>query len=475
MKEVGLSSNLLTALVFVVITLQAMLTIISVYLFINRPLRKICTSMQKVQEGSLAEKCMINSGDEFADVGEHFNHMIFSIREISKNRKRIEEKLIKAEESLKYKMVLEDKAKLIEKMNHELTGAFNDISLLYTVSQYLSAILEVEELVESVSKIFGSRFSCDAFALYFLVGDDKVSLATSKGVKETKEGFCEFKSVDGIVRKVIQKKNSLFINDISKTKFKLSKIDKEFPGSVFALPLKVHGEIMGVLCVSRKSNFSLTDRQSLESISSQIAMAYERAKLYTKTKELAVRDELTGVYNRRHFQQMLNRECQRAERYGHTFSLLVLDVDKFKRFNDTYGHLKGDELLKKLTKVLQRNIREIDVLARFGGEEFVILLTDASLDDAVVTANKLRKIVKTQIKFDDLKVDSIGKDSFPVTVSIGASSFPDLAPSPLELINTADMALYMAKREGRDRVKSYQAKALPVHKYTNKIKILHPH
>lgn len=349
-----------------------------------------------------------------------------------------------------------EKAKLIEKMNQELSNAFNDISLLYTVSQYLSAVLEMEDLHSSIKKIFCERFPCDGFALLFSGPvSDGMGLAACKGLSLTSADETVW-PVTGIVEHVLRKANSCYWHDSQKVDFAFSSLDQDLIrasacGAVLALPLKVHGDVLGVLILTRSKAFTLTERQSLEAIASQIAMTHERVKLYTKTKELAVRDELTGVYNRRHFHSILQRECQRSQRYGNLFCLLVIDVDNFKHFNDSLGHLKGDELLKQLTLLLQKNIREIDVLARIGGEEFVILLTDVSLEQGAIVADQLRKLVKTGLCLDE---------KFPVTISIGVAGFPAMAEDAFELINAADMALYLAKREGKDRVCVYQREGL---------------
>lgn len=432
------------------------LTVISVHVSLHRPLQSLNRAMLRVQNGSLLEKCEVSGSDELGELADNFNKMIENLHQINESRKQIEQRLIKAEESLKYKLALEDKTKIIERMNHELTSAFNDITLLYTVSQYLSTVLEQKELVSVVRKIFTERYSCDAFVLYFVESDPfKLKLITSKGIliDSVHDGVSL-----GIAGDTIIRRRSLYIADVqAKSDVTRSPIEQALRGAVFSVPLIVRDTVVGVLTLSRDQvdGFSPTDRQSLESIASQIAVAHDKCQLYSQTKEMSVRDELTGAYNRRHFQQALQQEFKRAKRFGRPVSLLMIDVDHFKTYNDTHGHLKGDELLKKLTLLLQQNIREVDLLARFGGEEFVVMLTDTNLDDAVHVANKLRKIVKAQLKLGDenLPADRIGQGS-GVTVSIGASAYPECTLQPKQLINSADMALYLAKKDGRDLVRS---------------------
>lgn len=319
-------------------------------------------------------------------------------------------------QALKYRLELRRKTHIIEKMNHKLTEAFHSISLLYTVSQYLSAVLDVEGVISSVQKIFTHQFQCDYFSLHL------VSEQTSK---------LELVAEQGQSREAGE------------------------PNSLISVPLMLLGEMIGVLAVSRhdKDSLTLTDRQSLESIASQIAVAYDRARLYSKSKELAIRDDLTGLYNRRHFYQMLDGELKRARRVGRHVSLLMIDADRFKKFNDDFGHLKGDECLKGMANLLKSNLREGDLLARFGGEEFVVMLTDADLNQSFQVAEKLRTLVQ-----DELEITIPGQDMARATVSIGVSSYPDCAGNLHDLIDTADMALYQAKDGGRNQTQCHQVR-----------------
>lgn len=319
-------------------------------------------------------------------------------------------------QTLKYRLELRKKTHIIEKMNHKLTQAFHGISLLYTVSQYLSSVLDVEGVIASVQKIFTHQFQCDYFSLYLVSEHSgKLELVSEQG-QSREEGE---------------------------------------PVCLFSVPLLLLNETIGILTILRrdKDSISLTDRQSLESIASQIAVAYDRARLYSKTRELAVRDDLTGVYNRRHFYQMLDGELKRAKRVGRHVSLLMIDADRFKKFNDDFGHLKGDECLKYLANLLKSNLREGDLLARFGGEEFVVMLTDADLNQSFQVAEKLRTIVQ-----NELKIAISDQNLAQATVSIGVSSYPDCASNLHDLIDTADMALYQAKGSGRNQTQCYQVR-----------------
>jgi diguanylate cyclase (GGDEF)-like protein len=161
-------------------------------------------------------------------------------------------------------------------------------------------------------------------------------------------------------------------------------------------------------------------------------------------QENAIRDVLTGLYNRRHLQERLETEKKRADRSGTIFSVIVLDIDHFKRVNDTFGHLKGDDVLKAVAQVIQAGLRETDLCARFGGEEFVIVLEQTHANTALICAERVRQLVERA------PVPSIGAD-FHVTVSLGVSAYQPIEDIA-QTIARADEALYRAKRAGRNRV-----------------------
>lgn len=165
--------------------------------------------------------------------------------------------------------------------------------------------------------------------------------------------------------------------------------------------------------------------------------------------ERANADSLTGLYNHRYFQERLTDECNRSERYGHTVSLLMIDVDKFKSFNDEHGHPLGDRVLCDVSTIMIESLREIDIAARYGGEEFVVILPETSGEEATRVAERLRKAVE--------KHRFRGKDNaiVPVTISIGVASYPANAQGRDQLLRAADVALYKAKSDGRNAVRSY--------------------
>lgn len=224
--------------------------------------------------------------------------------------------------------------------------------------------------------------------------------------------------------------------------------------SVIAAPLKVSQKVSGliVLINHRRGYFTHTELEFFGLIAGQLSLALEKAFLYRQVKLQAITDSLTGLYNFRHFQQRLHEELARARRQGIRVSLLMIDLDWFKEFNDTYGHPQGDILLQRVARAFRENVREGDVVARYGGEEFVIILPDTGQEEAVCLAERLCEVVRRH----RWEVGQKGERRL-VTCSIGVATFPDDARTPEGLIRVADEALYQAKREGKDRVRACRA------------------
>lgn len=180
----------------------------------------------------------------------------------------------------------------------------------------------------------------------------------------------------------------------------------------------------------------------LESLTKQTGMLLENQELFNQS----ITDEKTKLYNQRYLNYRFDQEVTRSRRHKHEFALFVFDIDHFKKFNDTYGHLVGDQVLIEVAKVIRHSFRTTDITARFGGEEFVVLVVETHIDRAVELANKVREAIKNNIV-----TTSDGKQ-LTVTVSIGVAYFPHHGLSPKELFEAADQALYKAKANGRNRV-----------------------
>ena len=206
-------------------------------------------------------------------------------------------------------------------------------------------------------------------------------------------------------------------------------------------------------CFSRKK-FATYEIRILRSFLQSVAVIYENMMLFNQLKKLykikseeAIRDGLTNVYNYRYFVRELRKEVARTKRYNTPFSLIMLDIDFFKEYNDLHGHLEGDEVLRAISRLLILNTRTTDIVARYGGEEFVIILPGIKKKEAVTFAQKLRRLVK-----DYQFPDKVHKVPCSLTISLGVASCPEDSEDAVDLVRMADQALYKAKQQGRDRV-----------------------
>ena len=187
--------------------------------------------------------------------------------------------------------------------------------------------------------------------------------------------------------------------------------------------------------------------QTLEVFATQAVTALQSARQYEEIKRLTFLDALTPAYNHRFFQEALSKEIHRHARTGHELALAMLDIDDFKRVNDSFGHPVGDEILKGLVEELMVNARDTDVVARYGGEEFAIIFPDTSPDKAREAANRLREIIEERL----FEPPQLGR-GLRLTVSIGIAVYPRDGMSSTDLIARADAALYFAKKNGKNQV-----------------------
>jgi two-component system, cell cycle response regulator len=216
--------------------------------------------------------------------------------------------------------------------------------------------------------------------------------------------------------------------------------------SLLVLPLLVKDEVVGTFAVAaqRAGAFPSDRREMLGVIANQVAISMQNARMYELVEEQATTDGLTGLVNHRTFQERFSGMLGRAERHDLSVSLLLTDIDHFKKVNDTYGHPTGDEVLRRVAAILKASARKIDIVARYGGEEFAIVLDGTDREGARLLADRVRQEVEQQ-SFPS------SKGAFNATLSIGVSSYPEDARDKAELIARADQSLYAAKHGGRNR------------------------
>ena len=247
----------------------------------------------------------------------------------------------------------------------------------------------------------------------------------------------------------------VMVRDIDTEIPRHAKISGYKTGSFLSIPLKLEERVVGVLNVSDKSTgevFSEDDLALMLSLANYVTIALERGAYYLMSEEfklISMTDPLTGLFNRRYFRERLFEEVERAKRHSGCFTVFIIDIDNFKTYNDTYGHVAGDEMLKKVSHAIRSAVRGMDVVARYGGEEFSVLLPHTNKEESYVIAERIRAGV------EELHPNSSALNELP-TISVGIAEFPVDAKNIDELINNADRAMYAAKKMGKNRVVFYE-------------------
>jgi diguanylate cyclase (GGDEF)-like protein/PAS domain S-box-containing protein len=226
-------------------------------------------------------------------------------------------------------------------------------------------------------------------------------------------------------------------------------------GAALCVPMMAHGEALGILHIQSGSGRASSARsdgpsdsveQIAVTVAEHVALALANLRLRESLRTQSIRDPLTGLFNRRYMEESLEREFRRAERRGVPVGVIMLDIDQFTHFNNTFGHQAGDTLLHALGELLRTHVRAEDIACRYGGEEFVLIMPEASLDVTTDRAEQLR------LEARELRVQQHGQSLGAVTVSFGVAAFPEHGPTAEAVIRAADLALYRAKNAGRDRV-----------------------
>lgn len=346
----------------------------------------------------------------------------------------------------------EDYEKLLAS-NQVLNERVLELYTLYNISRTLSMSLQVNELFDLAMNLIGQSLSVDQYCLMLLDEEaGKLVIRASHGLPPeiVMQGVVSVS--EGVSGKVMQSGEPIVIQDISREQdffyFPESGIKE---GSYLGVPLRRPDQgPLGVINAHKPNpnGFTDADLRLFKAVAEHVAVSIDHALTFQQTKELMNRDELTNLYNRRYFFERFEREVYRAQRYNRTLSLLMVDIDHFKNYNDTYGHLRGDHALKKLARALEANLRKADLVARYGGEEFLILLPETEKDAAAQVGEKLRKSVD-EVDFNEDR-PRLGRGK--LTITVGVSSLPGDAEEALTLLDLADKALYFGKARGRNQV-----------------------
>jgi diguanylate cyclase (GGDEF)-like protein len=226
---------------------------------------------------------------------------------------------------------------------------------------------------------------------------------------------------------------------------------------MISVPLVIKGRLVGAINLHKKQTegFSASEQRLVQAIANQTAIAVDNTQLQERSRDLSNTDELTGLSNRRHFQEILKREVAQARRFSSIFSVIMCDIDEFKQHKTTLGNIQSDALLRQVGQALLKSTRGIDLVSRFGTDQFIILLPKTTKEGAFAAAEKLRK----HILKEDFSSHIHSDLDFEVTVSFGVTEFPCDSKNIYELLNLADRALYAAKKDGSNCTVAWEGPA----------------
>jgi diguanylate cyclase (GGDEF)-like protein len=320
------------------------------------------------------------------------------------------------------------------------------MTTLQSISHAVTSSLDVDEILSSVIQLLKDSFGYSYISVYLLDGDE-LRLGAQLGYPEDML-IDELPITSGVIGRTARNKQTQFVpNADADPDFIRASYEVK---SEIAIPLLKDENVLGVLNVESKGNDELdeNDANVLEALAGSLAIAIDNARLHAEVKRMALTDVLSGLANRRAFEETLQAEMARASRYNQPISLIILDLDSFKEYNDQWGHPAGDVRLREIADLLRANVREPDVAARYGGEEFAVILPNTGKSGALRLAERLRKSA------EENSPNPHG-DRGPVsgyTISLGVATYPEDAASIEELLLAADNAELTAKRLGKNRV-----------------------
>jgi len=411
------------------------------------PIVRVSDVANQFAAGKLDARIDSTGRDEVGQLARNFNFMADSLRA----------KIVELNDAY---TELQDRAATIEETNIRLDRRVFEVSTLYDVSQQMGQVgIDTDRLLDIILEKALQASGATRGSLMLLNDDDCLELNrvmrwdASENRHISLEDFeknIEIRPGEGLAGRVLKTGETIVLDDPSSDP-DFKPYDNEAidpPRQLVCLPLALKKNVFGVVNLVNKADgtaFTDEDISLLKTLAGQASMALENAKLF----KLAITDGLTGLFMVRHFNIRMEEELKRARRYSGHFSLLFMDIDHFKNFNDTHGHQQGDVILVHVAELIRQSVRlDLDIPARYGGEEFIVLLPETDSQGAFIVAERLRKNVENY--------EFPGENGvLHVTMSLGISMYPQDATERLELIRLADTALYFSKENGRNRATIY--------------------
>lgn len=379
---------------------------------ITLPLQELADAARAMGEGRFSQRIPVRSNDEVGQLAGTFNEMSerlhHTIGALSSSRDQLERAVRRAGEMLR--------------STHDM-----------------------DQILTTVINMATDAVDAEAGVLWMMSPEDE-ALLPSRLARKILPSLAPVAAGDGIVGRAAVGGASVIVSHQGSTPPAAGEPDA--PAAI-AVPVYADGDLLGVIALYRldpDDPFSERDHETVLFLAQQARVAVENVLLHEEAQRLSLTDALTGIANRRYFEMQFRQVLATSTRFHRPFCVLMIDLDKFKDVNDVYGHQRGDATLIELAQRVAQVLREVDTFARFGGEEFICLLTETDLAGAETTAGKILEAIRSQ------PFGATGQKPIHLTVSIGVAAFPDHGDRLEVLVDAADQALYRAKQSGRDRV-----------------------
>ncbi|HOX43270.1 MAG TPA: diguanylate cyclase [Myxococcota bacterium] len=450
-------SNLQIAASALLVAFVCALTALALRWHLHTPLQKLHRTLTTAEAGGDLQRAEVSGEDEVGQLAADFNRLLARLTDARAAQIDQEMALVIARKDLDHQAEVGQKNLIIQQQNTELSRSLNELGLLYEVTRALSSSLELETVLGAVHEVIGKTLGFHRFSV--LLWDERRARLEVRHVYGPPNPQAPVGALlsptHGPLAEAMRKGHWVLTPDVAVLR-REGPIERALPerGAFLCMPMRAKGRVLGLLTFTRPEpdSFPPEEVKLLEAIANQAGLALLNAQLYQEKLELSVTDELTKLANRRQLQTRLSMEWDRASRFGHALSLLMVDIDHFKRYNDVNGHLLGDQVLHGVARLLETSTRKVDTVARFGGEEFVVLLPGQDKAVAIAVADKLRRAV-AEADFPRMATQPEGR----ITITVGVASHPEDAQEPTQLIDCADLALYVAKGAGRNQVVPFEA------------------
>jgi diguanylate cyclase (GGDEF)-like protein len=447
-----------TLAVFAAITL-GLIVYFRIISRITMPARNLEVAAEALSRGNLAYRVVNYPEDELGRVAKRFNHMAERLEVISEEKEAVAAEKAIVQEKIKADIVAERHKREIAKAHDELRTNQKETAALLQLNQAMISAVDLNVLFDRILQVMHETLECDHIVLLnYNPGDCLLEVTRVAGIDEEALRNVKFNFDQGITGQAAQSRRLIYVKDLDKDDRNLSYHGQVATrGSMISTPLIVKDRLVGVLNLHKKEveAFSVSELKLIQAVGNQTAIAIDNAQLIEKSRELSNIDELTGLANRRHFQEILKREVAQSRRFNSVFSIIMCDIDHFKKYNEEHGRMRGDALLRQVAQVFLKTTRGIDLVCRFGSEEFVILLPKTNKDGGVSAAEKLRRCINEEDFFGNTPDSTLNN----LTMSFGVTEFPGDSKNIYELLNLADRALYAAKNEGRNRTVAWEGVA----------------